>query len=309
MFFTVFKAILDHIDNTISYDGILDGVKIEGNDKQEASLKAAKEFKEEYEKNGYKTEIVGTDDIEDPEEDTYQFGSLDMDKASAVHISTEDGEEDETVLFFAYTSEEIQEYQDDGVSEAKNSWAEEMDIVLEKNVNYYEEELKKAYDRACTLRDYSDESSEDHFLIELLWDSYQDKIDELYGEWKNKKAQMVKEKYDTEASEKLTETEKRYGYNDAHNYYETLYRTSDNRYFIYGYGGALTIYSKEDGDGLLEAGEAYISLTEEQAKRWVLTNAAEDYERIFCSSPDETEAYTDDDWKDILIENLLRDSF
>lgn len=77
-------------------------------------------------------------------------------------------------------------------------------------------------------------------------------------------------RYDTEtATEIATATQGRRG--DFAFAEETLYRTPRGRYFLHGYGGPLTRWSRREGNGMW-AGEGILPLSEEKAIEWLEAN-------------------------------------
>lgn len=62
---------------------------------------------------------------------------------------------------------------------------------------------------------------------------------------------------------------------------ESLYRKKNHEYFLYGNGGAFSIYSKSCGDSY-RGGEDIIPMTEEEARDWAENYlTAEKYMELF----------------------------
>lgn len=88
--------------------------------------------------------------------------------------------------------------------------------------------------------------------------------------------------YDTDTAEFLGGWDNGYYGNDFHYCYEGLYRTKKGTYFVYGKGGAMSKYAKNEGNGWSGPGEDIHVLTKEDAMLWAERCLdAEDYESIF----------------------------
>ncbi|MDD6445059.1 MAG: hypothetical protein PUF81_04360 [Lachnospiraceae bacterium] len=88
-------------------------------------------------------------------------------------------------------------------------------------------------------------------------------------------------KYDTETAECMGSWENGYGHNDFKSVEESLYRKKTGEFFLYGEGGAMSIYAESYGDTTC-GGEKIIPLTEDEAKEWAENHLDGDtYEDIF----------------------------
>ena len=88
-------------------------------------------------------------------------------------------------------------------------------------------------------------------------------------------------KYDTKTAKKIITWSNEF-YNDFREISETLYRKKTGEYFLYGEGGAMTVYAEAIGDNTWSGGEQIIPLKEKEAKRWAEEKISVDaYERIF----------------------------
>lgn len=88
-------------------------------------------------------------------------------------------------------------------------------------------------------------------------------------------------KYDTETAKELGSVRFNEG-NDYIGIEETLYQKRNKEFFLYGWGGAGTKYSKRVGSNNWCSGSAIMPLSYEEAKRWAEKNlSAEEYESSF----------------------------
>ena len=86
--------------------------------------------------------------------------------------------------------------------------------------------------------------------------------------------------YDTTTAIKLADYDNGYFPNDFNAYRERLYKKKTGEYFLYGEGGALSLYAECRGDGRC-GGSKVSPLSEEAAKKWVERKLPEEYESIF----------------------------
>ena len=99
-------------------------------------------------------------------------------------------------------------------------------------------------------------------------------------------------RYDTESAQLLAEWDNGYGTNDFKYCAENLYRKKTGEYFLYGEGGALTIYAEDRGNMKCD-GESIMPVSAEGARDWVEAHCDGDkYEEIFgeVEEPDLGEA-------------------
>jgi len=76
-----------------------------------------------------------------------------------------------------------------------------------------------------------------------------------------------KKKYDTEKSQRIA-TESYLYPNDFHYWKESLYRSPKGQYFIYGEGGAMSMYSRSLGS-TTTGGEGWKLLSDNEAYLWL----------------------------------------
>ena len=94
-------------------------------------------------------------------------------------------------------------------------------------------------------------------------------------------------KYDTSTAKLLGEWGNGLGSRDFNNVTEKLYRTKAGRYFIHGWGGAMTKYSQSCGNNSWSGGENIEPLSREAAMEWAEENlSGDEYEEIFGTVPD-----------------------
>lgn len=74
--------------------------------------------------------------------------------------------------------------------------------------------------------------------------------------------------FDTETAELITEWENHYHYGDSSWCQEKLFKTKKGRYFLYGKGGPLSIYSVPVGNNASGGGEDIRLLSKEEALAW-----------------------------------------
>lgn len=75
--------------------------------------------------------------------------------------------------------------------------------------------------------------------------------------------------YNTETAKQLGYWSNEYNYYDLYFAEETLYQKSTGEYFLVGCGGAMSSYSKFDGDSRCGS-TIFKPFTEEEAKKWVM---------------------------------------
>jgi hypothetical protein len=94
-------------------------------------------------------------------------------------------------------------------------------------------------------------------------------------------------KYDTSTAKKLGEWSNNLGDRDFNNCTERLYRTKSGKYFIYGYGGAMTKYSESCGNNTWSGGSNIEPVSRKAAMEWAEENLDGDgYEEIFGVVPE-----------------------
>ena len=88
--------------------------------------------------------------------------------------------------------------------------------------------------------------------------------------------------YDTDTARNIGSWSNNLGAGDFNSCTEILYQKKTGEYFLYGCGGAMTIYSSADGSGGVTGGSAIIPFSEKQAKNWAEAHlSAEDYMDLF----------------------------
>ena len=75
-------------------------------------------------------------------------------------------------------------------------------------------------------------------------------------------------KYDTETAEEITEWSNHYNCTDFNHYEETLFRTKNGRFFLYGNGNANSPYAKPV-DNMRGPGADIVPLSDEEAIEWL----------------------------------------
>lgn len=89
-------------------------------------------------------------------------------------------------------------------------------------------------------------------------------------------------RYDTEAAEKVAEAYSNLARNDFGYWEEELYRKRTGEFFLYGWGGPASRYSKSAGLNSWSGGEKIRPLTIEEAQKWAEENLdGDEYEEIF----------------------------
>ena len=87
--------------------------------------------------------------------------------------------------------------------------------------------------------------------------------------------------YNTQTATMLASYENHYLPNDFHYVEEALYRKKTGEFFLYAYGGALSIYAEHFERGF-RGSERIIPLTEDEAREWAEAYAdADTYMEIF----------------------------
>jgi hypothetical protein len=76
-------------------------------------------------------------------------------------------------------------------------------------------------------------------------------------------------RYDTETATKVGYWDNGLPISDFGNVDETLYRTKNGAYFLFGRGGALTSYSVQVGNNGRGAGRDIIAMTPQEALEWL----------------------------------------
>ncbi len=88
--------------------------------------------------------------------------------------------------------------------------------------------------------------------------------------------------YDTNTAKEISYWNNGGSHSDFDFCEETLFRKRTGEFFLYGFGGAMSKYSKSCGLNSWEGSEEIIPLTEDKARKWVETHAdAEDYIKVF----------------------------
>ena len=88
--------------------------------------------------------------------------------------------------------------------------------------------------------------------------------------------------YDTDIARNIGSWSNNLGAGDFNSCTEILYQKKTGEYFLYGCGGAMTIYSSADGSGGVTGGSAIIPFSEKQAKNRAEAHlSAEDYMDLF----------------------------
>lgn len=85
-------------------------------------------------------------------------------------------------------------------------------------------------------------------------------------------------RYDTETAEHLASAGNNLGYNDFNYYYEELYKTPNDNFFLVGEGGAMSHYSTPNGGGRSGDSNVFKPLTKTDVYNWLENN--EEYELI-----------------------------
>lgn len=97
-------------------------------------------------------------------------------------------------------------------------------------------------------------------------------------------------KYDTSTAKKLGEWSNNLGNRDFNNCTERLYRTKSGKYFIYGYGGAMTKYAESCGNNSWTGGSNIEPVSRQAAMEWAEENLdGDEYEEIFGIIPESDE--------------------
>ena len=97
-------------------------------------------------------------------------------------------------------------------------------------------------------------------------------------------------KYDTSTAKLLGEWSNGLGYRDFKNFTEKLYRTKSGKYFIYGYGGAMTKYAESCGNNSWSGGSNIEPVSRSVAMEWAEENlSGDEYEEIFGEIPEDAE--------------------
>lgn len=88
--------------------------------------------------------------------------------------------------------------------------------------------------------------------------------------------------YDTDIARNIGSWSNNLGAGDFNSCTEILYQKKTGEYFLYGCGGAMTIYSSADGSGGVTGGSAIIPFSKSQAKNWAKAHlSAEEYLDLF----------------------------
>lgn len=91
-----------------------------------------------------------------------------------------------------------------------------------------------------------------------------------------------KKMYNTETATKLASYTNGYVCGDFHHINEQLYRKKTGEYFLYGCGGAMTMYAECCGSNSWSGSSAIFPLTEDEAQEWVMEHCdADSYIAIF----------------------------
>ena len=88
--------------------------------------------------------------------------------------------------------------------------------------------------------------------------------------------------YDTDTARNIGSWSNNLGAGDFNSCTEILYQKKTGEYFLYGCGGAMTIYSSAAEGGGVTGGSAIIPFSERQAKEWAMSKlSAEEYLELF----------------------------
>ena len=87
--------------------------------------------------------------------------------------------------------------------------------------------------------------------------------------------------YDTETAKLIGSWTNGFSSSDFHYCTEDLYQKKTGEYFLYGSGGAISIYGKSHGGGMCW-GDDIIPMTEKEVKAWAEEHlTAEEYMELF----------------------------
>ena len=88
--------------------------------------------------------------------------------------------------------------------------------------------------------------------------------------------------YNTETATMVASYTNGYGFSDFHYIGEELYRKKTGEYFLYGRGGAMTMYGECCGSNSWSGGSAIFPLTVDEAQEWVMEHCdADTYISLF----------------------------
>ena len=82
--------------------------------------------------------------------------------------------------------------------------------------------------------------------------------------------------YNTDTAREIDSWDNGFGATDFKHCSETLYKKKNGEYFLYGSGGAMSIYSESCGNNEWTGGSTIIPLTETKAKKWAETKLSAD---------------------------------
>lgn len=83
-------------------------------------------------------------------------------------------------------------------------------------------------------------------------------------------------KYDIDVAEKIHEWDNGRGRSDFYAHEETLYKTPNGRFFVYGWSGAAGPYSVSCGSNSQGAGDRIIPMDEEDVFQWLVDHDGDD---------------------------------
>lgn len=90
--------------------------------------------------------------------------------------------------------------------------------------------------------------------------------------------------YDTDTAVLIGYWDNGYGAGDFHKCYEELYQKKNGEFFLYGSGGAMTVYAEPCGGGGWSGGSTIIPFTEAEARIWAEEHlSAEKYIDVFSA--------------------------
>ena len=93
--------------------------------------------------------------------------------------------------------------------------------------------------------------------------------------------------YSTETANTMISWDNGYHINDFQYCEETLYRTDNGTYFLYGNGGPMSKYVVCAGVNEFSGSAVIVALTEDEARKWAEERASgEEYEEVFGPVPE-----------------------
>ncbi len=85
------------------------------------------------------------------------------------------------------------------------------------------------------------------------------------------KAIVEGKRYDTDTATEVASFESPHYAGDFHRVEETLYKTKNGRYFLHGWGGALSKYAISVGGGGTGGSERLDPMSDEEAQEWLVS--------------------------------------